>query len=370
MKTKKEREQDAILFLRELMRDIPENERIIVVHAKDATIQVDENGKKINSGFWPKSYKEGYYLSNLANNYVCISSSIQTPDKNGKMRYWRGENSFGRGLCFFIDDIGSGKGSKGNLELQKIIDILPPTAIIETSPQNFQAYYFFDKPVNDKQLFKDFLYSFVENVLENTGGDITIKDISRVGRLPYGYNNKKNPDGSLKYGDEKGEPFIVHLVQANYMNRYDLNKISASFQFNITERVRRKARINDRDDLIFDKIWFEFAKQILNFHKLGEGTNGTLVENRSGKIRIRCPWGHEHSNGDPYGAYFRAYIDGADHDYVFGCAHDTCRSNKRTWATFVDEIVINYIEIKSLSIINQWLTGYCKDIDITSIESM
>jgi len=77
---------------------------------------------------------------------------------------------------------------------------------------------------------------------------------------------------------------------------------------------------------------------------MGEGSDGNLSVNQSGKIRIRCPWGHEHTNGDPYGAYFRAYIPGADYAYVFGCAHDVCRkTNHRTWSTFVDEIVMPQI---------------------------
>jgi hypothetical protein len=69
--------------------------------------------------------------------------------------------------------------------------------------------------------------------------------------------------------------------------------------------------------------------------------------NMSGKYRIRCPWGADpvggHANGDPYGAYFRAGIPGAEFEYVFGCAHDTCRKAGRTWATFVDKIVMEDI---------------------------
>jgi hypothetical protein len=72
----------------------------------------------------------------------------------------------------------------------------------------------------------------------------------------------------------------------------------------------------------------------------------------SGKYRIQCPWGHQHTNGDPFGAYFRGPIPGAEVEFVFGCGHDTCRKNfKRTWSAFVDEIVINKIELE-LSRIN------------------
>lgn len=74
---------------------------------------------------------------------------------------------------------------------------------------------------------------------------------------------------------------------------------------------------------------------------MGEGSNGEMVLNQSGKYRIHCPWGHEHTNGDPYGAYIRGPIPGADYAFVFGCGHDTCRKeNHRTWSTFVDEMVM------------------------------
>jgi hypothetical protein len=49
---------------------------------------------------------------------------------------------------------------------------------------------------------------------------------------------------------------------------------------------------------------------------MGEGSNGTVQVNMSGKYRIMCPWGNEHTNGDPYGAYFRGPIPGAEVDFV------------------------------------------------------
>jgi hypothetical protein len=73
--------------------------------------------------------------------------------------------------------------------------------------------------------------------------------------------------------------------------------------------------------------------------ELGDGQ-----KNGSGKYRILCPWRDEHGTGTGGDdAYFRGHVTGAEHEYVFGCGHDSCRKKRRTWSVFVDEIVIPYI---------------------------
>jgi hypothetical protein len=342
-------------FLRELGKGIPDDERVMVGYAKEATVQVDSDGKKLNAGWWPVAYKEGKYINGNENAYACISSSIRTPNpRTQQMRYWRGEASFGHGLALMVDDVGTGTGSKGGLALDVVRAILEPTAIVETSPNNFQCWYFLDAPCADMVEFKAFLVGFVAGVLVNKGGDTTIRDVSRYGRMPVGVNNKRKPDGTLKYPlpndtGAKGEnPYRVRLVCADYTKRYSIAHIAARFGFQVVRpvaRVRTDSEIAAIDeDAWFNNYWLRLAVKILDDMQMGEGSNGAVVQNMSGKFRIQCPWGDEHSNGDTGGAYFRDRIPGAEYDYVFGCAHDTCRkTNKRTWSTFVDFIVIRYI---------------------------
>ena len=130
----RERMERAEEFLRELGRGIPEHERLIAGYASEVTVQTDETGKKKNAGFWPVPYAPGKYIDANKNCYVCISSSIKTPNNKGEMRYWRGEASFGHGLALMVDDIGSGIGSKGSFSLDHFYSILPPTAVVETAP--------------------------------------------------------------------------------------------------------------------------------------------------------------------------------------------------------------------------------------------
>lgn len=377
----KEREQIAITFMKELMRGIPEDERTLVVYAEDATVQVDERGKKINSGFWPKPHKADSYIRSEDNAYACISSAKKTLNKKtGKMRYWRDENSFGHGLAFFVDDIGEGKGSKGEMSLENWLERskdVPPTAIVETSPNNYQCWYFFEEPIESMGQFKSFLYSFVNSVLEGAGGDVTIKDVTRVGRMPYGINNKRNSDGSFKYVDENGNPFRVRLYSADYSRRYNMEQIADAFKFEIKNHISTVRRTDDEDDSErmkaimaaiengaseeirqlakdkaewlrlerdFDKLCFDIAWKELDDACQGEGSDGKLEMNQSGKVRIKCPLGHEHTNGDPYGAYFRNgdIVAGAIHEYVAGCAHDVHRKegDKFTWSKFIDIVVM------------------------------
>lgn len=331
-------------FLRQLQSTIPDNERVMAGYAEEATVQTDASGKKINSTWWPVPWKDGKYINARANCYACISSSVKTPNpKSGEMRYWRGEASFGHGLALMVDDIGNGKGSKGGLGLDHFNAILPPTATVETSPGNYQLWYFFKEPVDSLIHFKALLNCFVANVLKK-GGDNTIKDISRYGRMPIGINNKRHgPDMVLKYPMNDGKPFQVRLVEAEYSRRYSPEEIAMSFGFSIIVPQKPIIEVSE-DDYKFDAIWLKLADYILSKAKMGEGSNGEVGMNMSGKYRIRCPWGEEHSNGDPYGAYFRGPIPGAEHEFVFGCGHDTCRKlHRRTWSVFVDHIVIPVI---------------------------
>jgi hypothetical protein len=326
-------------FLRELGRGIPEEERVMVGYADEATVQTDpDTGRKLNAGWWPLAWKDGKYINTSVNCYACISSSVKTKNpRNGTMRYWRGESSFGHGLALMVDDIGHGHGSKGAIEIEEIIQILPPTVIIETSPHNYQCWYFLKEPCDDLPLFKGFLTSFVANVLKK-GGDATIRDVSRYGRMPCGINNKRDGSGALKYPSE----FRVNVKFADYDNRYSMAGVAAAFKFVIEVPVRAKVNV-DVESVALDEQWLLMAEWILDKARQGEGAGGEVVMNMSGKYRIRCPWGEEHTNGDPFGAYFRGGIPGAEFEYVFGCGHDTCRKARRTWSVFVDKVVMEYI---------------------------
>ena len=318
----------------------------MVGYAEEATVQTNADGSRQNAGWWPEAWKNSA-ISNTDNCYACISSSIQTKHpKTGKMRYWRSDESFGHGLALMVDDIGTGAGSKGGLTVEAMSAVLPPTAVVATSPGNHQLWYFFDEPEERKLEFKSFLTSFADQVLAK-GGDRTIKDISRYGRMPVGVNNKRLPDGSFKYPQD----FRVSLVSADYSLRYSIKQIASAFKVNIIRPVKR--RIDEREQaqldsqFAIDHAHYHYALVIANALKMGESSGGAAEENGSGSVRIRCPWSAEHSTGDAYGAYFRGPKAGAEYDFVFGCSHDTCKNKaKRTWSPFVDKLVMPVVALK------------------------
>ncbi|CAG9250017.1 DNA-primase RepB domain-containing protein [Paraburkholderia caribensis] len=322
-------------FISQLFRDILPHERVMVSYATDAQVQARADGKRMNGGFFPVKYVPDD-IDVDANCYVPISASKKSLNlKTGLERYWRGVDNFSRAYGFFIDDVGDGIGSKGKIALSDLETILPPTAVVETSPGNFQVWYFLSVPCDDIYVFKGFLDSFVFNVLKDRGGDVTIKDVQRVGRLPAGYNNKRRADGELKYPAD----FRVNLLYSDYDARYTLDDIAQAYGFAI--RVRRpEPRDPDASQSNINARWLFVAQYVLDKMRMGEGRGGAVEMNMSGKYRIRCPWGEEHTNGDPYGAYFRGRIPSGEYEYVFGCGHDTCRKLGRKWGVFVDKIVI------------------------------
>jgi hypothetical protein len=363
--TPRERTEIAERFLSELAMGLPKDERVMVGYADEATVQTDSEGKKLNAGWWPVPWAPGKHIRAQDNCYVCISSSIRTPNpRTGVLRYWRGEASFGHGLALMVDDIGTGKGSKGGLVLDDFYGKLLPTAVVETSPGNHQLWYFLDQPCPNLRRFKAFLMGFVAECLVDKGGDSTIRDVSRYGRMPVGVNNKRGKDGTFKYPVGNGV-FAVRLVEAEYSRRYSMDEIAARLGFSIIEPVERlltpEEEAERAETLAYDAVWLRASIHVLSQAKAGESTGGEVAMNMSGKYRIRCPWGEEHSNGDPYGAYFRERIPGAEYDYVFGCGHDTCRKDwKRTWAAFVDKVAIPAIA-ESLEKANRELFAYGVD---------
>jgi hypothetical protein len=340
-----ERLADMEAFLTELERGIPHDERLLVGYSPGDPADTE------NSKWWPAPHKTGKYVPCNTNNYICISSAIQTPhEKTGKLRYWRSDANFGHGLAIMIDDIGDGKGSKGSMTIEYFSNVLQPTAVVETSPGNYQIWYFFDKPEKDKQLFKNFLRSFVDQVL-SSGGDKTIKDITRFGRMPGGINGKE------KYKVE-GKSWIVRFAEDGWKpeNRYSIEDIAKAFHVRIVESMHVKQKF-DALEFEHDAIFYHLAEHYLQRMKMGEAGNGDLVMNGSGKYRILCPWAHHHDHGDT-GAHFRGPIVGSEVDFVFSCSHSACqgtvaqnytnaegekisryRGYKKTWRHFTDFIV-------------------------------
>lgn len=327
------KEAECRRFLRELGRGIPDDQRIITCYKSEVT-DFSDGEKKAG---WPvKPYREDKYIPTDSNCFVAISSSKKTLNRQGKEHYWRGTASFGRGLAIMVDDIGNGIGSKGGIELVDICKRLMPSAIVQSSPNNFQCWYFLKTPEPDVRWFKAFLVAFVENVLEDAGGDPTIRDVSRLGRMPIGINNKRLQDGSLKYPGKYGAEVGLYMMEETPA-RYDIEEIAAAFEFEVREPPPLKPKKAKSED----KKWFNLAVECLGKAKMGEGSGGRMFST-DGRYRIQCPWADTHGTGNPFGAWIWSddYKE-SEHPFVFGCSHHACKG--RGWTMFVDAVVIPYV---------------------------
>lgn len=342
---------DAQEFVKLMYELIPtenrKKESLFLVTAEHATRTVN------NKGWYGGAIRfndQGNVIANrFANIFVCISSIKQSlHPETGKPRFWRSKANFGRGLAFMIDDIGSGDGSKGNMTIEDFSRILQPTAVVETSPGNHQIWYVLKEGIEDRDLFERSLKAFIDKVL-TTGGDQTVKDIVRLGRVGFGINNKTKQDENgneiLKYPsiDDPLEPWKVRITQFNKDAQFSLIEILDAFNVILPPKAEPKPKPS-RFDSAIESAQFEIAFSILEKAKYAED-GGPLVRNNRNSYRIRCPWGHEHSNGDPTGAFFRGPNENEayEHDYVFNCSHDSCKKNRRSWAMFVDHVVIGFL---------------------------
>ncbi|RKT25480.1 DNA primase RepB-like protein [Paraburkholderia sp. RAU2J] len=326
-KTPAKRREMAEEFLLELSANCEDDERVLVCQ-KD---EVD--------GGWPmKGFNESTTLREDENIYACIATVNKSAHKDtGKPVWSRKIEHFRGGHALMLDDLGTGKGSKGAMTVDALASMLPPTAVVETSPDNFQVWYFFDAPERDAKRFKNFIVSFVEQVMVE-GGD-KLDDPVRIARVPFGVNTKRTPDGVLKYADESGRPWTVRLADADYDRRYSIDRIAAAFNVEIRESAKYEKREVKTVGNAFDDAVLAAEVEALR-------EAGSLLEDRStpGKYRIRCPWGAEHSSGDGLDAFIAGPSAGMDNPYVFSCSHSTCKEAKRGWTAFVKEGCGTHIE--------------------------
>ena len=111
------------------------------------------------------------------NRYISIAAFRRAEDGT-----WRRKKElFAAGCALMVDDLNT-KVSWSAL------NGVEPTALTETSPGNFQAWYFFEEPLRDRAKFDRLIEMFVRNRIG--GADPGMKGVTRVGRLPESTNGK------------------------------------------------------------------------------------------------------------------------------------------------------------------------------------
>lgn len=257
-------------FVAEMYRHVPPDLRILIIQFRGDP-NLDTPGKWRARPLLP----DAPVIDDDANVYLTVAAFR----KDGTYR--RRKDQFGGGVLLMIDDLGTGPGSKFPLSH---IDELPPTALIETSPENFQAVYMFDRLVTDQSEFNALIEAFVRNKF--LGQDTGMKGVARVFRPPVGVNDKP------KYGGWR-----VRLAEWAPERRYAVQEIVRAFGLSL--RPGPPLRLINVHPNVSDTRIDAFEIFVETLQRLG------MVRGRGPRgdwLDIYCPWEDEHSGGDCTGA--------------------------------------------------------------------
>lgn len=251
-----------------------------------------------------------------ANVYLCVSAM----QRNARGEFRRRKENFAGGILLMIDDIGTGKGAKFPMEL---IKPLPPTALVETSPDNFQAMYFFDSFVTDMELFDALIRGFINR--QFLGNDPGSAGVNRVFRPPAGVNGKP------KYRDDDNRAWRVRLHDWEPKKRYPLRDIARAFDVELIQRRRPPQDAGIMTTAKGDRIRaFMRTRAALR----GAGMIKREEPDYSGWIHVRCPWTEDHTDGADNGAAIRVPEFENDWFGAFRCHHGHCE--RKGWRELTD----------------------------------
>lgn len=207
-----------------------------------------------------------------------VTVSTFEPDPNtGELR--RRKANFVAMNAVMIDDIGTKVSSK---QLR-----LPPSALIETSPGNFQAYYFLEQGpgTRDRALCELLIERMVAAGLATDGKDPCMTGVTRFGRLPVGVN------GKARYVEQLGRPFAVTCAVFEPRRRYGIAEIAKAWRLDLTPpRPPAPVRMLSSSLLAHTESTFAGLMRTLNLMGMYHERIGCGPWHA-----IRCPWVHEHN---------------------------------------------------------------------------
>ena len=236
-------------------------------------------------------------------NYTCVSV-FSGP--TGRRR----NEDFNALVCVMLDDVGTKAPDPTKHGFPA------PTMKLETSPGNFQFVYKLDVPLTQfgvAQQLVDIVTSPVmlagEKVLFTDTG---AKGVNRIYRLPVGSNLKKK----LK------APFlnVVHAFDPG--RRFSADAIASWFGQALDWGCADPRTGNGCAGLPSDEV---AAHPLAVALAAEEMILGSRVK-PEGWLDIKCPWGHEHSDGDLTGTAVRFKENGS---WAFHCHHGTCTDSGR-----------------------------------------
>lgn len=298
------RDRDA--FLAALAEGLPEDERMILCGFPGAPDMV-------GAGAWrPRPWAPGrdVPLEDNSNAYVTVSSFLRSGDGSFRRR----SESFAAGRALMVDDVGT-KVPIG------VVSGVPATAIVETSPGNFQHWYFLRRAEEDQARFDALIRAFISGKL--LGADPGMAGVTRVGRVPGYRNNKPQHCGE----DRRG--FRVRLVALDAERRWSIDDLVEAFELKLNGRREPREKLVTEAALERNRAFTPVYRFLADAGQLKRAG-----PDPSGWTEMSCPWRDAHSGGADTGAAIRE--PAAENDYygAFRCHHGHCAD--RGWAELTE----------------------------------
>lgn len=293
-------------FMDALGHGLPENERVILCGFVG-------DPDKVGLDAWrPRPWRPEIRVpfNDRCNVYTTISSFTRANDGSWRRR----QDYFAAGRALMIDDVGTKVDAK-------IIERCPPSAVVETSPGNFQAWYFLSKPVRDRGRFDGLIRAFIKQQL--LGADPGMAGVNRVGRVPDFIN------GKAKYGGA----WRVRL-ELLVGRRYTDEELIKAFGLTIngtTENQFSKLRPDTEEITSRAKMFADYLGWLQKNNMIKK-----METDPSGWIQIRCPWVDNHTGRADTGAAIRKPANDNGWYGAFRCHHGHCAN--KDWMSLTDHI--------------------------------
>lgn len=301
-------------FLKALVPTLPEDQRIILCGFPG------DPGKAEPNAWQPRPWRPGQKLGLNAgwNAYSTVASFHIAPDKTWR----RKKGHYAAAHALMVDDVGTGKGAKVAPDRINV----PPSAIIETSPDNFQYWYFFDKPEPDAATFDALIRAFIDGRL--LGSDPGMSGVTRVGRLP-GFPNLK----------PKYKGFITRLTLLEDL-RYSISDLVSGFDLTLQGRQTPRPTVVTEESIRRNRAFVD-VYNFLHERKMLKRAQ----PDAGGWTEMSCPWVHEHTGSIDNGAAIREPDAENGWHGAFRCHHGSHMEKRwRDLCEWINDIVVDELD--------------------------
>lgn len=239
-----------------------------------------------------------------SNAYFTVSEFEPDP-QTGELR--RRKSEFVRKHVVMFDDIGT------KVAAEKIL--LRPSALLETSPGNYQASYFLtdDTDSRERATCERLVNRLIAAGLAINSKDPGMTGVTRYARLPVGTNQKQ------VYIERLGHPFKTRLTQFEPERRYSIREIAAAYALDLTPERPRAPVVPISAALAKSATdRFEALLEVFRLQGMYQGQHGAWHE-------VTCPWIESHSERADTGAALSEPSETNGWAGGFVCHHGHCR---------------------------------------------